>query len=330
MSGNDGISEEVPVADLADASGRSSEVGEAELARDSGGYGEAAPRRRIGARLRDSFTGYTLVGAILVVIVVLICLFAPLIAGHDPVQQDVRNRLAVPVFEHGGSWSHPLGTDGLGRDLWARIVYGLRTSLLISIPAVAIAATLGVLIGITAGYFGGVLGAALMRLTDVQMAFPFIILGVTLLSVYSPGPVTLIVVLSLAGWPIYARIIRSITLVDGRSEYVLAARSMGASHWRIITRYLLRNMVVSVLILSTLDVAGVIILEALLSFLGLGVQPPGMSLGTVMADGKDYLLNGVWWITTMPGVMILITLLGLNLLGDGLQSKYAPQLRRRS
>jgi peptide/nickel transport system permease protein len=330
MSGNDAISEEVLIADLTDASGRPSEVDEVELGRDSGGHSEKTRRRRTGARLRDSLTGYTLAGAILVVIVVLVCLFAPLIAGHDPVQQDVKNRLAVPAFMQGGNWSHPLGTDGLGRDLWARIVFGLRTSLLISIPAVAIAAALGVLIGITAGYFGGVFGAALMRLTDVQMAFPFIILGVTLLSVYSPGPVTLIAVLSLSAWPVYARIIRSIALVDGHSEYVLAARSMGASHWRIITRYLLRNMVVSVLILSTLDVASVIILEALLSFLGLGIQPPGMSLGTVMSDGKDYLSNGVWWITTMPGVMILITLLGLNLLGDGLQSKFDPRLRRRS
>jgi peptide/nickel transport system permease protein len=330
MPGNDAISEEVLIADLSDATGRPSEVDGAGLGRDPGGSGAPARRRRTGARLRESLTSYTLVGAILVAIVLLLCLTAPLVAGHNPVQQDVGNRLQVPVFMHGGSWAHPLGTDGLGRDLWARIVYGLRTSLLISIPAVAIAAILGVLIGITAGYFGGVLGAALMRLTDVQMAFPFIILGITLLSVYSPGPVTLIVVLSLSAWPIYARIIRSIALVDGRSEYVLAARSMGASHWRILTRYLLRNVVVSVLILSTLDIASVIILEALLSFLGLGIQPPGMSLGTVMADGKDYLLNGVWWITTMPGVMILITLLGLNLLGDGLQGKFDPRLRRRS
>jgi peptide/nickel transport system permease protein len=283
---------------------------------------------RVRATLREALTGATLVGAILVAVVLIMVVAAPLVAIHDPVQQDVTHRLAAPVFMPGGTWRHPLGTDGLGRDLWARMVYGLRTSLLISVPAVAVAAALGVLIGIAAGYFGGIVNAILMRVTDVQMAFPFIILGITLLSVYSPGPVVLIVVLSLSAWPVYARIIRSIALVDAGSEYVLAARAMGASHWRIITRYLLRNVAISMLILSTLDVAAVIILEALLSFLGLGIQPPGMSLGTVMADGKDYLSTGIWWITTMPGVLILITLLGLNLLGDGLQGTFDPRLRR--
>jgi peptide/nickel transport system permease protein len=287
-----------------------------------------APPRSFGATLRYAFSGYTLIGAILVLLVVIVSLAAPIFAMRDPRSQDVAHRLAVPVFMHGGTWRHPLGTDGLGRDLWARIVYGLRTSLLISVPAVLIAATLGVVIGISAGYFGGYVNAVLMRLTDIQMAFPFIILAITILSVLAPGPVILIVVLSLSAWPIYARIVRSIALVDGRSEYVLAAQAMGASHSRIIVRYLLRNLIVSLLILSTLDIASMIILEALLSFLGLGIQPPGMSLGTVMADGKDYLSTGVWWITTMPGIAILIMLLGLNLLGDGLQSKLDPKLRR--
>lgn len=294
----------------------------------AGNVPTAGPRRSFRSTLRQAFSGYTLVGAVLVLFVLVLSIGAPVFAGHDPLSQDVVHRLAPPAFVHGGTWSHPLGTDGLGRDLWARILYGLRTSLLISVPAVLIAATLGVVVGISAGYFGGYVNAVLMRLTDIQMAFPFIILAITILSVFAPGPLILIVVLSLSAWPIYARIVRSIALVDGTSEYVLAARAMGASHTRIIVRYLLRNLIVSLLVLSTLDIASMIILEALLSFLGLGVQPPGMSLGTVMADGKEYLLTGVWWITTMPGVAILIVLLGLNLMGDGLQSRLDSRMRR--
>jgi len=281
---------------------------------------------RFGASLRLAFSGYTLVGAVLVALVVLIAFVAPIVAVRSPLTQDVTHRLVAPVFA-GGTWGHPLGTDGLGRDLLARIVYGLRTSLMISVPAVLIAGTLGVTVGVLAGYFGGYVNAVLMRMTDIQMAFPFIILAITILSVFSPGPIILVIVLSLSAWPIYARIVRSIALVDGKSEYVLAARAMGASHMRIVVRYLLRNLIVSLLILSTLDIAAMIILEALLSFLGLGIQPPGMSLGTVMGDGKDYLSTGVWWITTVPGVVILVVLLGLNLMGDGLQSKFDPRLK---
>jgi peptide/nickel transport system permease protein len=283
--------------------------------------------RSLAAKVRYALSGYTLVGAVLVAVVLIVSIAAPLVAGHDPEAQDSARRLMPPAFLHGGHWSHVLGTDGLGRDLWARIVFGLRTSLLIAVPAVAIAATLGVAIGISAGYFGGLINAILMRLTDVQMAFPFIILAVTLLSVFQPGPLVLIVVLSLSVWPTYARIVRSIALVDAKAEYVLAARAMGASHLRILIRYILRNIWISILILSTLDLAGLIILEALLSFIGLGIQPPGMSLGTVMADGKDYVLTGVWGITTFPGVTILVVLLGLNILGDGLQKKFDPRLK---
>jgi peptide/nickel transport system permease protein len=193
---------------------------------------------------------------------------------------------------------------------------------------VILAAALGVAVGAIAGYFGRLTDTLLMRLTDVQMAFPFIILAIAILSVTRPGPFVLIVVLSLSAWPIYARMVRSIAMVDSQSEYVLAARAMGASHSRILVRYLLRNLLLSVAVLSTLDIATMIVLEALLSFLGLGIQPPTPSLGSIMADGREYLSLGVWWITTLPGFAILITLFGLNLMGDGLQSKLDPRLRR--
>jgi peptide/nickel transport system permease protein len=288
----------------------------------------APPPSSLSALVADTFRGGTLAGAVLVAIVLVLAVGAPLFSLHDPQQQDVAHNLLPPVFQ-GGSWSHPLGTDALGRDLWARIVYGLRTSLLVSVPAVVLGACIGMAVGLLAGYFGGWVDTVLMRLTDVQMAFPFIILAIAILSVTQPGPGVLIVVLSLSTWPTYARVIRSLVMVDGQSEYVLAARSMGAGHLRIIVRYLLRNLWLSVAVLSTLDVATLIILEALLSFLGLGIQPPTPSLGNVMADGKGYLALGQWWLTTLPGVMILITLLGLNLMGDGLQSRLDPRLRRR-
>jgi peptide/nickel transport system permease protein len=289
---------------------------------------QVAPGRSMRHTLRDVFSGYTLVGAILVGIVLVLALGAPLFDMHDPQLQDIGNRLTPPAFMDGGSWNHLLGTDGLGRDLWSRILWGLRTSLLVAVPAVILAAGLGVLVGTLSGHFGGATDALLMRLTDIQMAFPFIILAIAILSVATPGPMILIIVLSLSAWPIYARVVRSIAMVDSRSEYVLAARAMGASHFRIIVRYLLRNLVLSIIVLSTLDIATMIVLEAMLSFLGLGIQPPTPSLGSVMSDGREYMALGIWWITTLPGVAILLTLFGLNLMGDGLQAKLDPRLRK--
>jgi peptide/nickel transport system permease protein len=269
-----------------------------------------------------------IVGVALVLLVLVLAVGAPALSIHDPQAIDIKNKAAPPVFLSGGSWDHPLGTDGLGRDLWARIIYGLRTSLVISVLAVALAVAIGMTVGVVAGYFGGAAEAILMRATDVQMAFPFIILAIAILSVTQPGPLVLILVLSLSTWPIYARVIRTMVMVDSSSDYVLAAKAMGASHGRLIRRYIVRNLVLSVVIMSTLDIATIIVLEALLGFIGLGIQPPTPSLGNIMADGRSYLPLGQWWITTLPGVAILITLLGLNLIGDSLQSNLDPRLRR--
>jgi peptide/nickel transport system permease protein len=273
-------------------------------------------------------SGSAIIGLVLVLIVLILAIGAPLLSLHDPQFIDIKQKMAKPIFLSGGSWDHPLGTDALGRDLWARIIYGLRMSLIISVLAVALAVIMGLTIGILAGYFGGIAESVLMRITDVQMAFPFIILAIAILSVTKPGPLVLVLVLSLSSWPVYARVIRTMVIVDSKSDYVLVAKAMGASHFRIIRRYILRNLLLGVAIMSTLDIATIIVLEALLGFLGLGIQPPTPSLGNIMADGKNYLPLGKWWITTLPGVAILITLLGLNLLGDALQSKLDPRLRR--
>lgn len=264
----------------------------------------------------------------LVVLMFGIAAFAPVVAPYAPSAQDVAGSLAPPFWEHGGSTAHLLGTDDLGRDLLSRIVYGLRTSLLISLAAVGLATVVGVAVGLLAGYFGGWRESVLMRLTDVQMAFPFIILAVALLAVLPPTPLVIIVVISLALWPGYARVMRSFVAVQTRSDYVVALRALGASGGRIIVRYLLRDMMLPILVFVTLDIATMIIAEALLSFLGIGIQPPTASLGNVMADGKNYLVLGAWWISTLPGAAIFLTVLGLNLLGDSLQAGLDRRVQR--
>lgn len=298
---------------------------------DAAGPAEPLVRSR-GASLATVVSALSspsaIVGIVLVAVVLTLAIAAPVFAIHDPQAQDVRNAMKPPAFLAGGSWQHPLGTDALGRDLWARIVYGLRTSLVISVFAVLLAVAVGTTVGVLAGYFGGALESVLMRVTDVQMAFPFIILAIAILSVTQPRPFVLVLVLSLASWPIYARVIRTLVMVDNQADYVLVAKAMGASHWRVIRRYLLKNLMLSVTIMSTLDIATIIVLESLLGFIGLGIQPPTPSLGNIMADGKNYLALGKWWITTLPGVAILVTLLGLNLLGDALQSRLDPRLSR--
>ena len=261
--------------------------------------------------------------------VVSVALLAPVISTHDPADQDVANAYTPPLWEKGGNPEYLLGTDALGRDLFSRLAFGLRTSLGISFCSVLVLLTIGVTIGLLAGYYGGsILDTILMRFTDVQMALPFIVLAITILAVLKPTIPVLIFVLALVQWPLYARVIRGLVLVERGADYITAARAMGASDFRILTTYLLRNILIAVLILSTLDMATMMIGEATLSFIGLGVQPPTPSLGNIMADGRLGLAL-YWWITTLPGIVIFFTILGLNLLGDGLQAVLDPRLRKR-
>jgi peptide/nickel transport system permease protein len=287
------------------------------------------PHRKSG-KLLGIFPNWTsLIGAGMVLIVVVVALAAPILVPYDPAYQNVKEAFTPPMWEEGGSPAHVLGTDALGRDLLSRIMFGLRTSLTISISSVILLLIIGVSIGLIAGYYGGgLLDTLLMRITDVQMALPFIVLAITILAVLEPTIPVLIFVLALVQWPIYARVIRSIVLVERGSDYVLAAKAMGASDSRILIRYLLRNLLIAVLILSTLDMAALMIGEATLSFIGLGVQPPTPSLGNIMADGRLKLAL-YWWITTLPGVVIFFTILGLNLFGDGMQMILDPRLRKR-
>ncbi|NMC14798.1 MAG: ABC transporter permease [Chloroflexi bacterium] len=290
----------------------------------------ASTQKMFLSRIRKLFPNWSaFIGVLMVLVVIILSIAAPLIAPYDPEEQNIKNAFIPPSWEEGGSPDYLLGTDALGRDLYSRIIFGLRTSLAISVSAVILLLTIGVSVGLVAGYYGGgFLDNLLMRLTDIQMALPFIVLAITILSVFEPSIPVLIVVLALVQWPLYARVIRGMVLIERETDYILAAKAMGASDFRILTRYLLRNIIVAVLILSTLDMAAMIIGEATLSFMGLGVQPPTPSLGNIMADGR-LKLSLYWWITTLPGVVIFFTILGLNLFGDGMQMVIDPKLRKR-
>jgi ABC-type dipeptide/oligopeptide/nickel transport system permease subunit len=266
------------------------------------------------------------VGFILVGLIGLVAVAAPILAPHDPLFQDPSVRLMPPAWMEGGSTEYLLGTDANGRDLLSRMLYGLRVSLGIGAAAATLAILLGVVFGLLAGYFGGVVSAALMAVTEIQLAFPFIVLAVAILSLTLPTVWIIILVLSLSGWAIYSRVVRAIVLAEEQADYVLAARMIGANDSRILFKYIFRNIIPPVIILGTMDIATMVGLEALLGFLGLGVQPPTPSWGNIMADGKNY-ITSAWWLTTLPGLALLLTLFSLNLLGDSLSKFLDPRLR---
>ncbi|MFS0897254.1 ABC transporter permease [Mycolicibacterium litorale] len=254
-------------------------------------------------------------GLAIVVLATLTSILLPLLAPASDTVVDPK-RAYLPPFSAG----HLLGTDQVGRDMAVRIALGLRTSFTIAITVIAIAIVVGFLVGLLSGYFGGFLDTVLMRLTDVQMALPFIVLAVAVLSVSEPSFWSLTAVLTLAMWPTYARVVRSATQLEKSADYVRASVAMGARPGRIIRRYLLRSNISAVLVLAVLDVAAVIVYESTLGFLGIGAPPDMPSLGSIMADGKQYILV-YWWITVVPGIALIVTTVGLNLVGIALRSR---------
>jgi len=254
--------------------------------------------------------------------VLLLAAFVPgVLASHDPNAISLGNFLKPPSSEH---W---FGTDQLGRDLFARVVWGARVSLLIAFCAVALAGLAGGLFGIAAGFMGGVFDSIAMRLVDIQLALPAIILALVLVGAVGFSLVNLIVILSLAHWARFARVTRSEALSLKERDFVLLARLAGASKLRIIMRHISPNVVGTFIVLATLDVGIVIILEASLSFLGLGVQPPTASWGSMIADGRGY-LETAWWICAFPGLTLMAAVLSCNLLGDALRDRLSPALSR--
>lgn len=290
---------------------------------------EEARSRQAGVRrmlrlLLESRTGS--VGFAIVLAVVTAALLAPLIAPYDPASQEITRALKPPVWL-GGPSGALLGTDNLGRDIFSRIMYGSQVSLIIGLSAVAVAGSLGFTLGVLSGYLGGWVDAVLMRLADFQLSVPFIVLAIAVLGVVGPSLQNLIVVLGITSWVSYARVARSEVLSLREREFVMAARALGASSFRIMLIHIGPNVTAPAIILASLEVARMIISEAALSFLGLGVPPPAPSWGGMVADGRNY-LESAWWIATFPGIAIVITVLGINLFGDWLRDTLDPRLRR--
>ncbi len=290
----------------------------------------AAGRRSTGVRLivrslaRDRAAS---LGLALVVAWLAMGLVGPFVLPGDPNGQELADALRPPAWLEGGVREQPLGTDHLGRDMLVRIVYGARTSMVIGVSAVVLAATAGALAALFAAEWGGGVDEVLMRVADIQLSIPFILLAITVLALLGGSMGSMVLVLVLAGWVIYARVLRSELLYLREVEFVQGARALGASRLRVIFRHLLPNAAGLVVVVATLELANVIILEAALSFLGVGIGPPEVSWGTMLGDGRDYLTTE-WWVATLPGVAITVTILGVNLVGDWARDVLDPRTAR--
>ncbi|MEM9902926.1 MAG: ABC transporter permease [Pseudomonadota bacterium] len=278
------------------------------------------------ADLRGDIPGLT--GAIFLALLLLMALCAPLVAPHDPEAQNIIARLKPPVWMEGGSWAHMLGTDHLGRDVLSRLIHGSQISLLVGAATVLLAGSFGVLLGLIAGYVGGRTDNWISAIIDTQVAFPGLLLALMILAVIGPSTLTVIVVLALNGWMVYARVTRGVVLSLRHTAFVEAAGLLGCSTWRILIRHLLPNLSAPLLTLGTLEFARIVLAEAALSFLGLGVQPPATSWGLDVAQGKDYMFRA-WWLVTFPGLAIAITVLAINLIASWLRVTSDPVEREK-
>jgi len=285
------------------------------------------PRSRREAKLGAAYRGWlrfkrnrlALLGLAIVVALVLVAALAPLIAPHDPYAQNLARRLLPP-----GAPGHLLGTDEFGRDILSRLVYGARITLYIVALVAVIAAPIGLIVGTAAGYLGGWVDAALMRVTDVFLAFPSLILALAFVAALGPGIENAVIAIALTSWPPYARIARAETLTIRNSDYIAAARLQGAGTGRILARHVMPLCLSSLTVRVTLDMAGIILTAAGLGFLGLGAQPPLAEWGAMVSSGRRYILDQ-WWVATIPGIAIFVVSLAFNLLGDGLRDVLDPR-----
>lgn len=261
----------------------------------------------------------TLVGAVSVLVLLVASVLAPLISPHSPTDIDIDNILSPPTI------NHPFGTDDLGRDVLARMLYGSRVSLSVGFVAVGISVLIGIVIGSLAGYFGGRTDSLLMRFVDIMLTFPTLFLILAVIAIVGPGIYTIMVVIGITGWMDVARLVRAEFLTLKERDFVQAARATGAGHMRIIFRQVLPNALSPVFVAATFGIAGAILVESGLSFLGLGIQPPRPSWGNILTSGKDY-IEVAWWLSLFPGLAILVTALSYNLLGEGLRDALDPRL----
>jgi peptide/nickel transport system permease protein len=285
----------------------------------------STPRLRF-RRIRGYRTGpwLAVVSGSVLLGMVLLAIVGPMFA-RDPALQDLAARLEPPSFA-GGESDWFLGTDHLGRDIFSRLVNGARISLIVASGSLALSALIGIVIGVVAGYYRGIVDDVVMRAVDAQLAIPYVLLAITLVALLHPSLGSVVIALLLYGWVIYARLVRAEVLSLREQEFIQATKSMGASDWRIITRHLLPNIVTPLIVISTLELANLIIIEAALGFLGLGIPPPTATWGGMVADGRTYLTTGVWWLSVIPGAAIMLTILAVNILGDWLRDRLDPRL----
>jgi len=278
--------------------------------------------RRVRAAGRLQIT----IGLVLVVPIVLVAIFAPLLTPVDPNAIDLAHRLAPPAWSAGGTSSHLLGTDHLGRDMLSRVIYGARVSLVVGGLAVLGAGLIGVTIGLLAGYFRGVFDAIVTMIAEIQQSFPFLALAIVVVAAIGRGVTNIVAVLIIGGWILFARVVRGEAMSISRRQFVDGARALGAGHIRILLRHILPNVRSSIIVITTFNFAWFIITEASLSFLGLGVDPNTPSWGQMLSDSRNYLALA-WWYPAFPGIALVALVLGANMLGDGLQDRWDPYLK---
>ena len=265
-----------------------------------------------------------MLGFIIVVIIFFIAIFADFLIPCTPEEIDLLNMAQPPCWMEGGSTAHILGTDILGRDIFSRILVGSRVSLLVGIFSVAVAGIIGTILGLLSGYFGGWIDSVVMRFTDAFYSIPLTLFAMVMLTVMEPGVLTLVFVIGVTNWPFYARMVRSEVLGLKNQEYISAARTIGTSCRMMLISHILPKILPTFIVVSTLSVASSILIEASLSFLGLGIQPPDVSWGVMLSDGRNYLATN-WWMATFPGIAISLTVLGIMLLGNWLRDVLDPK-----
>ncbi len=261
-----------------------------------------------------------------IISVVLVAVFASYITSYDPNETNLRHRLKPPGWSAAGGMPHLFGTDALGRDVFTRVVFGARISLLVGVTSVVISGFFGVLLGLLAGYYGRLFDQIIMRVADIQMAFPFIVLTIAVIAILGSSLANVIIVLALASWVVYCRVVRALTLSIREREFIEGARAIGCPDWRIITRHILPNAMPAVIVIATYQLATMIVAESALSFLGLGIPPPTPSWGASISEGREY-LDLAWWITTLPGLVLLLTTTGGTFLGDWAREALDPTRR---
>ena len=259
-------------------------------------------------------------GLVILIPMFVCAIFAPFISIHNPVKPDLKNVLSSP------SLSHPFGTDTLGRDVFARVVYGSRISLLVGFVSVGIAVIIGIIMGAISGYYGGIIDELIMRLVDLMMCFPTFFLILAVIALLEPSIWNIMIVIGMTGWMGIARLVRAEILSIKNKEYVMAAKAMGFSEFRIIFKHVLPNALSPIYVIATLGIGGAILTESALSFLGIGVQPPTASWGNILTQAKDN-IEVAWWLSLYPGLAIFLTVMGYNLLGEGLRDLFDPRRR---